>query len=273
MAEKAAKQHLCGLVNYLRFASIPCFLGQGIRFFIRNLFPKRLLNARARAVEMQRHLQYRGLEVEHVFSKIYRQNEWGEKEGEFYSGSGSHNPNIVIPYVREVRAVLSSFPSKPVVVDLGSGDFNVGRHFVGYADRYYACDIVPELQEQNRKRFGLPHVEFLCLDIIEHDLPDGDVVFIRQVLQHLSNEHIRKVVAKCYKYHRWIITEHLPAERNFEPNVDIITGSGIRVLFDSGVVLTEPPFNVNGYATRVLCEVPEHDSVIRTTLFERNTSA
>ena len=31
----------------------------------------------------------------------------------------------------------------------------------------------------------------------------------------------------------------------------------------------EPPFNVNGYATRILCEVPESGGVIRTTLFER----
>lgn len=273
MTEKTAKKHFGRLVDFLRVVPIPNFLGKRIRTFIKRLLPKSLLAARAKAVEVHQHFQYQCLDVKYVFSKIYEKHEWGEKESRFYSGNGSHDLNIVTPYIREMRALLSSLQPRPVVVDLGSGDFNIGRHFVDLADRYYACDIVQELQEHNRSRFRFPGVEFLCLNAIEHDLPEGNVVLIRQVLQHLSNEHIQKVVARCYKYPRWVVTEHLPAQSNFEPNVDITTGSGIRALFNSGVVLIEPPFNVNGYATRVLCEVPGYGGVIRTTLFELNINA
>jgi len=243
-------------------------LGKLLRVFIKNIFPRSLLNARARAVEKRQHLKYQGLGVEHVFREIYEKNEWGGKKGEFYSGSGSHDPNIVTPYIQEIQVFLTSLLFRPTIVDLGSGDFNIGRNFVDKAERYYACDIVPELQEYNRKHFSFLNVEFVCLNIVEDDLPDGDVIFLRQVLQHLSNEHIQKVIDKCRKYSRWVVTEHLPAGIDFKPNVDITAGCGIRVLFNSGIDLMKPPFSVNGYVTRVLCEVPENGGVIRTTLFE-----
>ena len=269
MTEKIAKGRIGALANHLRALHASKFLSRRVLVFIKNILPKSLLNARAHSVEKQQHLKYRGLEVEHVFREIYEKNEWGGKKGEFYSGSGSHDPNIVTPYVREMRIFLASFPFRPTVVDLGSGDFNIGRHFVDMADCYYACDIVPELQEYNRTKFSFLNVQFVCLNIVKDDLPDGDVIFLRQVLQHLSNEHIQKVMDKCRKYRRWVVTEHLPAGIDFKPNVDITAGCGIRILFNSGIDLIEPPFNVNGYITRILCEVPESGGVIRTTLFER----
>ena len=110
---------------------------------------------------------------------------------------------------------------------------------------------------------------FLCLNIIEENFPDGDIVLLRQVLQHLSNAQISKVVQKCYKYEKWVVTEHLPLGGKFHPNVDISAGPGIRLSINSGIVLTEPPFNVHNYKTRVLCEHEEHGGVIRTILFER----
>ncbi len=125
------------------------------------------------------------------------------------------------------------------------------------------------MQEHNRQTFAFPNVEFLTLNAVDDPVPDGDIVFIRQVFQHLSNGHIQQVIGKCLKFKRWVITEHLPAMSGFQPNADITAGCGIRILVNSGVVLTAPPFNVTGYTTRVLCEVPEHGGLIRTTLFER----
>ena len=112
-------------------------------------------------------------------------------------------------------------------------------------------------------------MKFHCLNAIEDVLPEGDIIVIRQVLQHLSNDQILKVVDKCYKFDKWVVTDHLPSNSDFMPNLDISAGSGIRVLFNSGVVLSEPPFSISGYSSRILCEVPEYGGVIRTTLYER----
>lgn len=241
-----------------------------LRALARELLPRRIQDARVRAAEARQHSKYKDMPVERVFVDIYRNNEWGGSEGHYFSGSGSHDPNIVTPYVREVSAFLEALPEKPVLVDLGSGDFNVGRHFVDLVEHYNACDIVPDLQEYNRGHFNFSNVAFLCVNAVEDNLPDGEVVCIRQVFQHLSNADIGKVVKKCRKYPYWIISEHLPAGADFVPNVDIAAGCGIRLLFNSGVVLSEPPFNVNGYSSRVLSEVPEYGGVIRTVLFERD---
>jgi hypothetical protein len=240
-----------------------------MRALLRRIVPRKWREKRAIAAEARRHLRYSNLPVDKVFADIYRHGEWGGNSSEYYSGSGSHEPSIVSPYVQAVQTLLRNMPSPPVLVDLGSGDFNVGKNFVELVKHYYACDIVPDLQKHNAEKFQNQNLEFLCLNAVEDDLPDGDLIVVRQVFQHLSNDQISQVVRKCFKYPRWLITEHLPCGEEFQPNADITAGCGIRVLFKSGVVLTAPPFNVEGYSTRVVCEVPEHGAVIRTTLFER----
>jgi hypothetical protein len=244
-----------------------------LRSMVRRILPNKLLEMRARAAEARQHGRYSNLPVEQVFSEIYQNKEWGSNEGSYYSGTGSHDPVIVTPYIKAVQAFLVSFPDKPVLVDLGSGDFNVGRQFVDFSLHYYACDIVADLQEHNRKNFDFPNVEFLCLNAVDDSLPDGDIVFVRQVFQHLSNAQIQLVLEKCQKYQRWVITEHLPDAPDFQSNKDLTAGCGIRLLFNSGVVLTAPPFNVTGYKITHICEVPEYGGVIRTLLFERHTLA
>ncbi|MEN8878867.1 MAG: SAM-dependent methyltransferase, partial [Polaribacter sp.] len=39
-----------------------------------------------------------------------------------------------------------------------------------------------------------------------------------------------------------ILTEHLP-NQDFVPNIDIISGQGIRIKKQSGLLITEEPFN------------------------------
>lgn len=244
---------------------------QLIRPLLRRIFPRKWRERRAIAAEARRHQRYSNLPVDKIFANIYQHGEWGGNSSEYYSGSGSHEPSIVSPYVEAVQTLLRGMPSPPVLVDVGSGDFNVGKNFVELVRHYYACDIVSDLQKYNAEKFQHRNLEFLCLNAVEDDLPDGDLIVVRQVFQHLSNAQISQVVRKCFKYQRWIITEHLPGWEDFQPNADITAGCGIRALFNSGVVLTAKPFNVTGYNTRVLCEVAEHGGVIRTTLFERQS--
>jgi hypothetical protein len=239
-----------------------------IRQIARRVLPRFIRAMRSRAAEIKRHKQYQDLSVDRVFSAIYETNEWGG-DGQFYSGNGSHDPAIVEPYVAAVREVLRLYKTKPVVVDIGSGDFNVGKNFLDLVEHYHACDIVVALQKFNQVKYLFDNVSFACINAVDDPLPSGDMIIIRQVLQHLSNSQITKIIQKCNSFSSWIITEHLPNDQSFKPNRDITAGCGIRTLFNSGVDLLAPPFSIRGYTHRVLCEIAENDGVIRTTLFVR----
>jgi len=148
------------------------------------------------------------------------------------------------------------------VVDLGCGDFNIGRQLRNLANNYIAIDIVPQVINYNRLIYAHPlAVDFRILDMItarEDELPEGDVVFIREVLQHLSNDQIAQLVKKLGKKYKWaVITEALPLEDGFVANQDIETGEEIRMALDSGsgVVLEEQPFGLVHFGKRVICEV------------------
>jgi len=212
--------------------------------------------------------------AEIVFTAIYKQGKWGAdpQGGDFYSGSGSHDSELVLPYVEAVSAFLNSLPSPPSLVDLGCGDFNVGRKLRPCCGKYTACDVVPGLISRNRARFRDADVDFRCLDITKDDLPEGDVAVLRQVLQHLSNSQILKVLPKLYYYKTLVFTEHLSTHPDFCPNVDKPAGAMVRVYSRSGVELTRPPFNLKVKSGNVICSntraVDQYPGVIRTLLYQ-----
>jgi Methyltransferase domain len=211
--------------------------------------------------------------VEEIFSAIYKERRWeANSSDDFSSGTGSRTESVVSPYVDAVRTFLRSLPCPPSAVDLGCGDFKVGAQLRPYCARYVACDVVPALIERNKEKFAAANVDFRCLDIIEGDLPDGEIAFLRQVLQHLSNDQILKVAQKLNRYKFLILTEHLPANPNFVTNRDKSTGGGIRLSQNSGVVLTAPPFQLKVKSETVLCttneSIGQHQGIIKTTLYE-----
>jgi hypothetical protein len=211
--------------------------------------------------------------AEKVFTAIYKEGKWGEGlQGDFYSGSGSHDPQIVLPYIEAVSTFLKSLPRPPSLVDLGCGDFNIGSQLRPYCGKYTACDVVPDLISRNQTKFSNFDVDFRCLDITHDEFPDGDVVVLRQVLQHLSNGQILKVVPKLYRYKFLVLTEHLPADSDFPPNIEKPTGAMVRVASRSGVVLIQPPFNLKARSEKVICSndraVGHYPSSVRTTLYE-----
>jgi hypothetical protein len=202
-----------------------------------------------------------------IFSTIYRKKLWGGRlTFGAHSGSGSRNRAVVVPYVNAVRKTLLSLGC-PSVVDLGCGDFHVGSQLVDCSRQFIACDIVDFVIEQNRRRF--PMVDFRVLDAINDDLPQTDVVLVRQVFQHLSNDQVSTILPKICRYQYAIITEHIPGFADFVPNQDKKAGPDHRVNFGSGLVLTDPPFNLTAKSSQTLCEVEEFGGVIKTILFER----
>ena len=190
-----------------------------------------------------------------AMQQVYEHNLWGGSDTPFYSGTGSHDAATIQPYIEEVIAFFESLEIPPVVCDLGCGDFNVGKELVPYTQTYTAVDIVPELIAHNTKTFKSEQLSFATLDLVNDPLPKGDCALLRQVLQHLSNAEIASIVNKLYAYHYVILTEHLP-DQEFIPNIDIISGQGIRLKKHSGVDVLAPPFNFKVKAAKQLVSLP-----------------
>ena len=204
-----------------------------------------------------------------AMDQVYELKLWGDNKTEFYSGDGSHDPEIVNPYLKVISSFLASFEKKLSVCDLGCGDFNIGKELVKHAKNYVAVDIVANLIAHNKESFKVDNLEFQCLDIAIDDLPTGDCILLRQVLQHLSNTEVQSVVRKLKNYKYIILTEHLP-EGDFIPNKDIISGQGIRLKKKSGLNLLVSPFNFKVKAEKELLSVKLKNAkgVIVTTLYD-----
>jgi hypothetical protein len=201
--------------------------------------------------------------------QIYAMKLWGGHKTDFYSGQGSHDPALVNPYIEVVRSFLQSFTTPITVCDLGCGDFNVGKELVSHTKNYIAVDIVPALIANHKKNFIADNLEFHCLDISIDALPFAECALLRQVLQHLSNAEVQRVLDAVTSYKYLILTEHLP-EGEFEPNKDIISGQGIRLKKQSGLEVLAAPFYLKvKKKTQLLAIVlGNHKGVLVTTLYE-----
>ncbi|MDX6747160.1 class I SAM-dependent methyltransferase [Polaribacter sp. PL03] len=203
-----------------------------------------------------------------AMEQVYEMKLWGDNNSSFYSGSGSHQTEIITPYITAVVSFLNSFKSRISVCDLGCGDFNVGKELVAHSKNYIAVDIVANLIAFNKEKFKEENLEFLCLDIAKDILPVADCALVRQVLQHLSNVEVLEVIAKLRDFKYVILTEHLPLGQ-FVPNKDIISGQGIRLKKQSGINLLMPPFNLKVKEEKVLASLVLNNSkgIIVTTLY------
>jgi hypothetical protein len=227
---------------------------------VRPLVPTWLLSWRR---HFQDPREQRGSNTE-IFSRIYRQKMWGGDGLDFYSGEGSAS-ELLAPYISGVRSFLSKLPAS-VVVDIGCGDFVAGSQLADLARSYVACDVVPELIERNRRIFVRHNITFMVIDAAKDALPPGDIVIVKQVFQHLRNDQIHAIARKLSQYRTWIICEHTPIA-DFSPNVDMRSGHGVRIRFNSGVVLTEPPFSIKPRNTEILSEAESYYGVIRTLAY------
>jgi len=204
-----------------------------------------------------------------AMEQIYENKLWGDNTSDFYSGEGSHSPEIVNPYLDVVTSFLKSFKNPIIVCDLGCGDFNVGKELVKYTEKFVAVDIVNDLIVRNKEKFKKDNLEFYCLDIAKDALPSGDCALLRQVLQHLSNAEVQSILHKLTEFKYVIITEHLP-EGNFIANKDIISGQGIRLKQQSGLDILIPPFNFEVEVEKqlLLVRLSGRKGVIVTTLYK-----
>lgn len=243
----------------------------------KKFLPVIIINILKRMLVNYNLIKYKNLDNRSIFHNIYQTEAWGKKNLDknikYNSGPGTQNKEFVEEYLNSLSNFLINFEEKPSIADLGCGNFEIGSKIVRYSSKFFAIDIFEDLIEFNKEKFFNMNVEFLNLDITEDNLPYADIYIIRTVLQHLSNKSIIKFISniknKC-KY--LIVTEHLPDKniKNFKPNQDIISGPYIRLFKNSGVVLTEKPFNLEVKKKKILniSSSKNTEGVLNTTLLK-----
>ena len=88
-----------------------------------------------------------------AMEQVYKLKLWGTNNADFYSGAGSHQPEIINLYIEVLKIFLTSFKTPITVCDLGCGDFNVGKELVKYSKNFVAVDIVDDLIVHNKEYF------------------------------------------------------------------------------------------------------------------------
>jgi SAM-dependent methyltransferase len=224
---------------------------------------------RRRAKRAEQRLAWQdGLSTQETFEKIYAERVWGAASdgGRFYSGDGS-KPEASAAYEAFVVDVLQRYPHLNSMVDIGCGDFQVSARILAACPRpiaYTGCDIARTVIAENTARHARAGVTFVVCNAIDTDPPAGDIVFVRQVLQHLSNADIAAVLGRlqrCYK--AAIITEAQPVTLR-APNLDIVSGNETRLPLGSGVYIDQPPHNLS--VAEHLDTATTKQEVLRTSL-------
>ena len=225
----------------------------------------RRLRTRKSTLHIQR--TFSSLTLEETFDKIYADNHWGGKYGDFCSGPGSDD-GFTQKYCALVRAFIT-LHHLTRVVDLGCGDFRVGRRICSPSVEYIGVDVVSSLIHHLTRTFGSPVIAFRHLNVVDQTPPAGDLCMIRQVFQHLSNDEITRVLRNVEQYPYVLITEHIPLFPA-QANLDISHGPDIRLSRRSGVFLEEPPFSLQ--VEKVLDVPAGRGEVIRTVLLRQTSS-
>lgn len=235
---------------------------------IKKLIPPSILQWRSRKIAVREQEKFAEKTVAETFSEIYEKNAWGGEKGEFYSGDGSAE-KFATEYAALVKRFIAANEIEKVV-DLGCGDFRVASKIVSGNFHYTGCDVVFSLVRHLNEQYKSETVEFRCVNIVEDDLPDGDLCLIRQVLQHLSNAEISKVLENASQYKYLIITEHYPNPAvKIKPNLDIPHGPTVRLQYDSAVILDKPPFNLKNIQVLLDAEA-EEGTRIKTFLVSKD---
>lgn len=162
---------------------------------------------------------------------------WYARDGQG-SGPGSL-PEYTAAYRHLINDLIRTHRARSVL-DFGCGDWQFSRLIDWGEALYYGVDVVPELIARLRKEYGAPDRVFFTVDPQDPELPNAvDLVVCKDVLQHLSNAEILRLLERFKVAKRWLLVNDIHPSLA-ENNKDIATG-GYRCLD-----LSAPPFSLPG---------------------------
>lgn len=221
---------------------------QTLKSNVKKLLPSPVLATWKRIRYAREQALARGRPLDEVFSEIYEKNVWATPDaGVRYSSGPGSAPEVTRGYEDFVVGYIERHPEIERLVDVGCGDFQVANRILGRLSRpiaYVGCDIAPNVVAYNQEHRARPGVSFVHLDVTRDQLPPGDLVTVREVFQHLSNDAILAALANLRRsFKHAIVTESQPLSTE-RPNLDIVSGYRTRDGLHSGVYLNLPPFGL-----------------------------
>ncbi len=181
-----------------------------------------------------------------VFDGIYSNRRWGtnpDSADGISSGSGSFAENTKL-YEDLVCSFVSDNDIR-TIADVGCGDFQVSRRILRRLSKhveYTGLDVSRFVVDRNTALFSDERTRFIQHDATLERIPRADLVLIREVMQHLPNADIKKILANIDPASHVLATNTI-ALRPRKINMDLPAGSASRAGLGSGLALDLAPFN------------------------------
>jgi hypothetical protein len=199
---------------------------QAIKNVLKTRFPRSAIIARAMLTSLKKRTQIRD-----AFRHVYTTNAWGGLES--VSGEGSSLEQTVI-LRKKLPSLLRSIQAT-TMLDAPCGDYFWMKELSLDLELYIGVDVVKEIIDQNRRRYGGRGKQFLVKDLTRDRLPCVDCILCRDCLDHLSFEHIFQVLENFRQSGAKYLLATTYAQRTH--NKDIVTGAAWRPNN-----LQQPPF-------------------------------
>lgn len=137
--------------------------------------------------------------LSNVFTRIYEDNVWG-----YGSGAGSllsENQK----YIATLEDIIQKYGIRSVL-DYGCGDWQFSKtvNWGSLVQQYIGVDVVPRVIAYNQQHYRSNVVKF---DLVRPEwvMPDVDLIVCKDVLQHLPNSHIDRLLGAFKKHAKYIL--------------------------------------------------------------------
>lgn len=206
---------------------------------------------------------------EKKFSLIHKTNYWSDKES--VSGAGS-NKTQTLNAIYNIDKILDDYNIQSIL-DAPCGDFNWMDDLLKKRIKlkkkkiqYLGVDIVQELILNLKKKYFAKNINFICLDIINANLPNLDLLICRDCLIHFSNQDIHKIISNFLESKiKYILVTDSIVDDSFN-NYEIETGEFRKL------DLTKKPFNLpknHLFQFNDVCNVKTKKYETKMTLWSR----
>lgn len=150
------------------------------------------------------------MDEEKKFTMIYKSGFWTGYKFKNKSGSGSCL-SATINIRNELSKFLQEYSIKSIF-DVPCGDLNWISEMEFGNINYIGGDIVKELVSINQNKYvNNNKFKFVYFNLLKDDIPDVDVIFIRDLFIHLSNEQVSLIMSKVLSSSvKYIITTTYP---------------------------------------------------------------
>lgn len=138
-----------------------------------------------------------------VFAGIYQDGGW-------YEGSGpGSTAEATYPWREFLAGYLKAHQIRSVL-DVGCGDWQTAALIDWTGIFYHGIDIVPAVIDANIEKHSGVGVLFECADITACELPDADLIIVKDVLQHWPDALIHEFGRRLGGRRALIVNDWLP---------------------------------------------------------------